>query len=169
MYEIGKPPEEAGVRFTARFASSDDLVSWQTMPAACTYSKERYTAPHALRHLDGWFYNFYLEAFEGYEMRVVRSRDLVNWQASPVNPVLKASAEDKKIANPRLNIEQRTAIAAAKNINNSDIDFCEYNGKLIINYSWGNQQGMEFLAEAVFDGSLEEFLEELFPDDMEIN
>lgn len=164
MYEIGKPPEEAGVRFTARFASSVDLVSWKTMPAACTYSKDRYTAPHALRYMDGWYYNFYLEAFEGYEMRVVRSRDLINWEASPYNPVLKASEEDKKIANHQLNIEQRTAIAAARNINNSDIDFCEYDGRLIINYSWGNQHGTEFLAEAVFKGGLEDFLKQLFPD-----
>jgi hypothetical protein len=162
MYEIGKPPEEAGKRFTARFASSVDLVNWKTMPKDCTYSKDRYTAPHALRYLDGYFYNFYLEAFEGYEMRVVRSTDLINWEASPFNPVLKASEEDKKIANSLLTSAQRKAIAEAKNINNSDIDFCEYNGKLIINYSWGNQQGEEFLAEAVFDGSLEAFLKGLF-------
>jgi hypothetical protein len=162
MYEIGKPPEEAGKRFTARFASSVDLVNWQTLPAAYTYSKDRYTAPHALRYLDGYFYNFYLEAFEGYEMRVVRSNDLINWEASPFNPVLKASEEDKKIANSRLTSDQRNTIAEAKNINNSDIDFCEFHGKLIINYSWGNQHGTEFLAEAVYDGSLEAFLKGLF-------
>ena len=96
-------------------------------------------------------------------MRVVRSKDLIHWEASPLNPVLKASEEDKKIANSKLSSAQRTAIAEARNINNSDIDFCEYNGKLIINYSWGNQQGTEFLAEAVFDGSLEEFLAGFFP------
>ncbi|MCK4990950.1 MAG: hypothetical protein KAS29_10710, partial [Bacteroidales bacterium] len=76
--------------------------------------------------------------------------------------VLKASEEDKKIANSKLTSVQRTAIAEARNINNSDIDFCEYNGELIINYSWGNQQGKEFLAEAVFEGSLEEFLKGFF-------
>ena len=162
MYEIGKPPEDAGQRFTARFASSEDLVNWKPMPKECTYSKDRYTAPHALRYLDGYFYNFYLEAFEGYEMRVVRSSDLIHWEASPLNPVLKASEEDKKIANSKLTSVQRTEIAEARNINNSDIDFCEYNGKLIINYSWGSQQGTEFLAEAVFNGSLEEFLKGFF-------
>ena len=60
-------------------------------------------------------------------------------------------------------VETTPAFAAARNINNSDIDFCEYKGKLIINYSWGNQQGTEFLAEAVFDGSLKEFIKALFP------
>lgn len=162
MYEIGKPAEEAGERFTARFASSEDLVHWKILPKACNYSKDRYTAPHAIRYLNGYFYDFYLEAFEGYETRVVRSKDFIHWEASPFNPVLKASEEDKKIFNPNLSRFQRKAVAEAENINNSDIDFCEYNGKLIINYSWGNQRGTEFLAEAEFDGTLEEFLKSLY-------
>ena len=162
MYELGKPEEEVGKRFTARFATSEDLRHWEITPRNCSYSKDRYTAPHCLRYLDGYYYNFYLEAFEGYETRVVRSKDLVHWESSPLNPVLRASNDDKKYANPNLTLEQRKKIADAKNINNSDIDFCEFNGKLIINYSWGNQQGKEFLAEAEFDGTLEEFLKSWF-------
>lgn len=50
------------------------------------------------------------------------------------------------------------------NLNNSDIDFCEYHGELLINYSWGNQQGTEFLAEAVFPGTEKQFLRGWFPD-----
>lgn len=162
MYEIGKPPEEAGKRFTARFLFSPDLINWTVSPKECTYSKDRYTAPHALRYLDGYYYNFYLESFEGWEMRVVRSKDLINWEVSPKNPVLKASEEDKIIANPNMTEEQQQLIAGAENRNNSDIDFCEYNGKLVINYSWGNQHGIEFLAEAEYDGTLEQFLNGLF-------
>ncbi len=163
MFEVGKPPEEAGERFTARFATSNDLVHWKTTPRECAYSRDRYTAPHALRYLDGFFYDFYLEAFNGYETRVVRSRDLIHWQPSPLNAVLRASEEDKKIANPKLTAAQRQRIAAATDINNSDIDFCEFNGRLVINYSWGNQQGKEFLAEAVYEGTLKEFLTGWFP------
>jgi hypothetical protein len=33
----------------------------------------------------------------------------------------------------------------------------------IITYSWGNQQGTEFLAEAVYDGALASFLKDFFP------
>lgn len=164
MYEIGKPPEEAGKRFTARFASSTDLVNWELLPRECTYSKDRYTAPHALRYLDGYFYNFYLESHAGWETRVVRSKDLIQWEASPFNPVLRASEEDRKIVNPKLTDAQRQEIAEARDINNSDIDFCEYNGKLLINYSWGDQEGVEFIAAAEFDGSLEEFLKGFFED-----
>lgn len=158
MYEIGKPAEEAGKRFTARFALSKDLRHWKITPDSCNYAKDRYTAPHCLRYLNGYFYNFYLEAHEGYETRVVRSKDLIHWEVSPKNPVLKASGEDKQIANSKLTDEEKSRIGDATNLNNSDIDFCEFEGRLVINYSWGNQQGKEFLAEAVYKGTLEEFL-----------
>ncbi len=165
MFEVGKPPEIAGHRFTARFARSKDLRRWELSAPECTYAKDRYTAPHCLRYLDGFYYNFYLESVRGsYEQRVVRSPDLIDWEASPLNPVLQASDEDKRIANPNLDAEERGKIATAKNINNSDIDFCEYKGKLVINYSWGNQRGAEFLAEASYDGTEAEFLRAWFPD-----
>ncbi len=164
MFEIHLPADQAGVAFTARFAKSRDLRTWEVTPPECVYAKDRYTAPHCLRYLDGWFYDFYLEAHNGYEQRVVRSRDLVSWEASPLNPVLVACDDDKRIANPALTEEQRERIAGAVNLNNSDIDFCEFEGRLIINYSWGNQQGIEFLAEAEFDGTEAEFLRAWFPD-----
>ena len=164
MYEIGKPAELAGNRFTALFAKSKDMINWQLMPPECNYSKDRYTAPHCLRYLNGWFYNFYLEAHNGYEMRVVRSKDLIKWHSSPLNPVISFSEKDKQIANNSFSKQQREEIATARNINNSDIDFCEYKGRLIINYSWGNQAGKEFLAEAIFNGSEKQFLSGWFPE-----
>ena len=163
MFEIGKPESEAGKRFTARFATSTDLKNWKVLPSQYNYAKDRYTAPHCLRYLDGYYYDFYLEAYNGYETRVVRSKDLEHWDASPLNPVLKASKDDKKIANQHLSDKLRQRIKVAEDINNSDIDFCEYNGKLIINYSWGNQRGEEFLAEARYNGTLEQFLKGWFP------
>jgi pimeloyl-ACP methyl ester carboxylesterase len=164
MFEIDRPAEEAGVPFTARFAKSDDFRDWTITSPECNYAKDRYTAPHCLRWLDGWFYDFYLEARNGYELRLVRSRDLVHWQPSPLNPVLRASPEDKLIANAKLNPEQRARIANAVNLNNSDLDFCEWQGRLLLNYSWGNQQGVEHLAEAVYDGTEAQFLRGWFPE-----
>jgi hypothetical protein len=163
MFEIDKPVEEAGAAFTARFAKSPDLRQWTLTPPECNFTKARYSAPHALRWLDGWFYNFYLEAHQGYEMRVVRSRDLLQWEASPLNPVLRAQPDDKLIANSKLNDAQRTRIANAVNLNNSDIDFCEWQGRLMVTYSWGNQQGVEHLAEGTYDGTEEQFLRGWFP------
>lgn len=170
MFEVGKPPDVAGVRFTARFASSTDLRSWELTPPECTYEKNRYTAPHCFRFLDGWYYNFYLEvvregyAEHGYEQYVVRSRDLVQWEQSPLNPVLRACEGDRRIANDRLSEAHRERIATAVNVNNSDIDFCEFEGRVVINYSWGSQRGCEHLAEAVFDGTEAEFLKGWFPE-----
>ena len=163
MFEIDRPADQAGVPFTARFLKSRDLHQWTLTPPECNYAKDRYTAPHCLRYLGGFFYDFYLEAHDGYEVRVVRSRDLVRWEASHLNPVLKASDEDRKILNDRLPQALRDRIAKARNINNSDIDFCEFKGHLLINYSWGNQQGIEFLAEATYAGSEEQFLRGWFP------
>ena len=85
------------------------------------------------------------------------------WESSRLNPVLAFSDEDKRVANPKLTAEQKQAVAQARNINNSDVDLCEYRGKTIIYYSWGNQQGKEFLAEAVYDGALADFLRGFFP------
>jgi len=159
LFEVGKPKEVAGVRFTGRFATSADLSEWELTPPECTYGKDRYAAPHCLRYLDGLYYLFYLEALPGcYEQYVVRSADLVHWESSPYNPVLAAADEDRQVANPALTPDQRERIRTATNINNSDIDLCEYEGRVVINYSWGNQQGVEHLAEAIYEGSEADFL-----------
>lgn len=164
-FEIDKPPEETGVPFTTRFAESNDLLNWKLTPSQCVYSKDRYTACPALRFCDGFYYMLYLEAKSGptYETHIVRSKDLVQWESSPFNPLMQFDPQDKIIGNPNLTTEQREFIAKAINRNNSDVDLCEFNGKVIIYYSWGNQQGTEFLAHAVYNGSLESFLTGFFP------
>ncbi|MFL5517818.1 MAG: hypothetical protein ACJ8DJ_16795 [Gemmatimonadales bacterium] len=163
--EVGKPPEVVGVPFTARFAESRDLRRWALLPEDRVFTKERYSACPSIRFLDGRFYMTYLEARPGpsYETHLVRSRDLIRWEPSPLNPVLAASDGDKAIANPALTDEQREKVAGAVDRNNSDVDFCEFRGKTVIVYSWGNQQGTEFLAGAEYDGPLEDFLKGFFP------
>jgi alpha-L-fucosidase len=163
--EVGRPPSVVGVRFTNRFAESTDLVHWKLLPEDRVFTKERYSACPSIRYLDGQFYMTYLEAKPGpsYETHIVRSKDLILWQASPLNPVLRASPDDKTIANPNLTDAQRKKIAAADDLNNSDADFCEFGGRTIILYSWGNQQGTEFLAEGVYEGRLASFLKAYFP------
>lgn len=164
--ELGAPPDVVGVAFTMRFAESTDLIHWKISPEDQVFSKDRYTACPAIRFLDGQYYMIYLEAKPGpsYVPYIVRSRDLVHWESSSLNPILSFSADDdKKIANPALTAEQRKHIADSTDINNSDIDMCEFKGKTVIYYSWGNQQGIEFLAEAVYDGGLAEFLKSFFP------
>ena len=167
MFEIGAPKEVAGVAFTGLFAKSKDMKDWEVTEHV--FFKEKYIAPHCLRYLDGYFYNFYVEYIRignerHYETYVMRSKDLDGWESSPLNPVLRESKEDKQLLNPNFTAEQIEHIAASRNVNNSDFDFCEYEGKLIINYSWGDQVGTEFLAEAVYEGSLRDFLLGWFPE-----
>ncbi len=166
MYEIGDPPEEAGVKFSARFAFSQDLNSWDITPVTFVHDPNRYSAPHALRYYDGYYYNFYLDSKrfpKEYHTHVARSSDLIHWDDSPLNPILRPNPDDKKLFVDYFSPQVRLKIGQAENINNSDIDFCEFDGRIIINYSWGNQKGKEFLAEAVYYGSLAEFLVGWFP------
>ncbi len=164
-FEIDKPSEETGNPFTTRFAESDNLLDWKLTPPECVFSKDRYTACPAIRFIKDFYYMIYLEAKPGptYESHIVRSKDLVSWESSPFNPVLQFSPEDKIIANQKLTQKQKERIAKATNINNSDVDLCEFNGKVVIYYSWGNQQGIEHLAEAVYNGTLESFMLGFFP------
>ena len=165
-FEVGKPPEVVGRRFTMRFAESKDLLNWTLLPELAVYTKERYSACPALEFLDGYHYMVYLEARPGptYEPHLVRSKDLARWESSPLNPVMRFSPEDKLIANPKLTAEHRARIAKAVNLNNSDVDLCEFEGKVVIYYSWGNQRGVEHLAEAVYEGTLRSFLLGFFPE-----
>lgn len=164
-FEIGAPKEEAGNPFTMRFATSKDARTWALTPSDCVYTKERYSACPALQFLDGYYYMIYLEAYPGsYAPNIVRSKDLVAWEESPYKPIMKFSDADKRIANPALSPDLRKRIADAKNINNSDVDFCEFEGKTIITYSWGNQTGVEHLAEAVYNGPEASFLKGFFPE-----
>ena len=170
--EINKgSKKDPPANFAARFLKSNDLQTWSLLPLENNHGYDRYTAPHCLRWANGWYYLFYLELISQdkfgkptlFEQYVTRSKDLINWEYSPLNPVLSPSQEDKYIYKKSLAQQEQTGITTATNINNSDIDFTFYNGRLIINYSWGDQVGTEFLAEAEYYGTETDFLEGWFP------
>ena len=168
-FEVGEPKEVVGVRFTIFFADSADGLNWRPLPRAHVYDREKYTACPAFRYVDEYFYMIYLECVarkdhdETFVPCIVRSQDLIHWESSPYNPIMEFSDEDRRIANPNLNAEERRRIATACNRNNSDVDLCEFNNDVVIYYSWGNQLGIEHLAEAVYQGTLESFLQGFFP------
>ena len=155
------------VLFSFRFAQSDDMKRWEVLPEKYIFQKGRYSGGPAMYTVSGdpHYYVFYLEANPGpcYTNCIARSRDLVEWEYSPVNPVLMFDAEeDKKIANPFLTPHEQERIARALDINNSDMELCEFGGRTIIYYSWGCQMGIEFLAEACYEGSMKDFLQGFF-------
>lgn len=166
--EIKEPAELAGQPFTICFARSNHLFNWEIAPTECVYSKEKYTACPALRFYDGYYYMVYLEYYQPrwyFAPHIVRTKDLIQWENSPFNPIFEPSNEDRQIANPELSTEDRARILDAENCNNSDLEFCEFRDKTVIYYVWGNQRGqgnMSALSKAVFEGSEEQFLKAFF-------
>ena len=99
-----------------------------------------------------------IDQFEEY---VARSHDLKEWDWSPRNPVLSYDDHDRQLVG-KFTPEEIDKIRSAKNINNSDLDMCEWQDGLYMVYSWGNQRGTEFLAEAAADCTEREFCESFF-------
>jgi hypothetical protein len=168
--EVDGPAAEAGIPFTTRFAVSKDLRTWETLPREYSYDWARFTSPHFLRYLDDCYYLFYVDSSpKGYTTNVVRSKDLKKWVSSPFNPILQPSDEDKRIANPKLSQEKQRYVKEGgrkkeSNINNSDLEFVEYNGTVILGYGCGAQTGdYKFIAEAVYEGTESQFLRGWFP------
>ncbi|GEM_PF-2588878 len=159
------------------FAWSEDLVHWQPAPASCTYSLDYYTAAVAIRHAEGWTYAIQLRSLSDmreFNTYVARSRDLVTWHGSPLNPLLAWSDEDRKIApGVHPSDEERARMDRTLNQNASDLDLCEFEGKTVITYSWGDQRmppperkrragWRMFLAYAVHEGPMSGFLRAYF-------
>jgi len=167
LIEISAPAEEAGRPFTFRFLRSTDMTNWELTPSECVFQKERYAgSPYIYAFEDDpYFYVGYLEGYPDYRFghSLARSKDLINWEYSPINPMLMYNEfEDKQIASPFLTPEDRKRIEEALDTNNSDMEMCEYLGRTLIYYSWGDQRGTEFLAEAWYEGPMHEFLRSWF-------
>lgn len=165
--EIDYPKEIAGDNpYTIVFMYSENLYDWKLMDTdKHIYSKDRYTACPVIKYIGGYYYMIYLEILALYNCLpcIVRSKDLKSWDPAPINPIMFYSDEDKIIPYPdRLTESEKKRVECALNTNNSDIDLCEYDGKTIIMYSWGNQLGEEFLAYAEFDGEMQEFFESFY-------
>lgn len=165
MLETFKAPSEGRSVAHCRFATSPDMIQWTMTPADCWFDNGDGFAPgHFLRYCDGQFYIFYL-AIEpgnaGWAMNVARSSDLIRWEKSPLNPVLRASEEDRKIANPKLTADQRAWIAKKTDINNSDMYFIEHEGQVIIEYFWDDQTADPIgrgIGRATYPGTESQFL-----------
>jgi len=166
--EIGGSNPIVGCPFTIVFAKSDDLIHWELLPMEDhIYAQDRYTACPAIRYFDGYYYMVYLEGAPCHRWipYIVRSKDLSEFELGVTNPFMIFDDCDKIVQNPeKYTAEQLAYIENAVNCNNSDVDFCDYQGKTVILYSWGNQYGKEFLAEAEYDGTLEELLKSFFAD-----
>ena len=168
--ELGGDSEIVGQGYTCFFAHSPDLLHWEMLEMGNhVYTRVRYSACPVLRYCaeDDRYYMIYLEELpcHRYESYIVRTSDFVRFELGHKNPIMFSCDADKQVQRPeKFTPEQLAYINGAINCNNSDVDLCEFNGKTIILYSWGNQYGKEFLAEAEYDGPMSEFLRSFFAD-----
>jgi hypothetical protein len=172
-FEVGAPNEVVGVPFTNFFAVSDDLLHWRFLGEDCVFTKDRYSAAPTLRYHDPYYYLLYLERHGPagetdcdkllFDTYIARTQDFHAWESSPLNPFMTVSEDDRRRLNSGIGPEQRQRIARAPMMNVSDVDLCEHEGEVVIYFSWGSQKGIEYLAEARFDGPFGELLEGFFP------
>ena len=164
---VGNP--YIGEYYTEFFASSPDLAVWETLPFDTAYTTERYCACPALRYADGFYYMICLESLplSRYAPYIYRTRDFSSWEIGLYNPILMPSEEDRRVK-PGVQIPAALALANRTHVdvNNSDVDLCEYGGKTYVVYCAGHQslaQGMNGLVcEAVYDGTMRAFLQAYF-------
>lgn len=151
--------------FTSFFAVSEDLENWEMLPDEYSYTNTRYNACPTIRFCNGYYYMVCLEALPclRYASYIYRSKDLENWEVGFHNPILMWSDEDRTPhANSNFTEEELELLETGLNINCSDMDFFERDGKTYIYYANGDQMYYSFLCEAVYDGPLNEFLEAFF-------
>ena len=163
LTEAGAPSDAVGEHpFTMFFSASPDLVRWSFLPDELGYPKDRYSGGPWLYYSRGWYYMILLEALPHarYASYIYRTQDFKDWTVGTYNPMMMPSAEDRAIAPFAHGIteELRRQIAECFVCNDSDLDLCEYKGKTVITYNVGNQLGFAYIAQAEYDGGLDDFL-----------
>ena len=163
ILEASEPAEYVGVPFTFFFATSPDLKTWTHMDPKLGFSKERYMGGPWMKYVDGWYYVISVTELpcKRYTNYIYRTKDFHDWEVGPYNPLLSPTEEDRIISSHAcddLTQEMRQQIQTGFLASSSDMDMCDWNGKTYINYLLGNQLGFYYMAEAVYDGTVAEFL-----------
>ena len=181
--ELSTPHNITGTPFTSVFAkhTGDHLGSGWSLLDPHTHVYPPSIPAHGykgacptIRWAKGYYYLFTLWAEKGgYGNHVQRSKDLITWEQQSL-PVLdwRSDTDQDKGAPPRIaskfyftnfTTKQEAFITKSEDINNSDIDFVDVDGDVYISYSWGNQQGTEFLGAAVVrNTTTDQWLESIF-------
>ncbi|MBQ8953419.1 MAG: hypothetical protein IJ048_04840 [Clostridia bacterium] len=157
--------EVIGHPFTEFFLKSDDLYHWTWMPERYCFGRDRYVACPAMRYSEGYYYLICLEELplKRYAPYIYRTEDFITWEIGLHNPVLMFSREDH-FPKPGIEFsqEQVARFRHYMNINDCDVDLCEYEGKTHIYYLTGDQLSYGVMCEALYDGPLCEFYRAFF-------
>ncbi len=168
LMEASHPEEYVGkYPFTLFFATSPDMKSWTFMDYDKGFSKERYMGGPWMRYSEGWYYVISVTELpcNHYTNYIYRTKDFNDWYVGYYNPILMPGNEDRIISSNASDLSDKLIQQITTTgfiINNSDIDMCDYNGKVYINYAAGNQLGFYYMCEAEYDGTVAEFLKSYF-------
>lgn len=167
LLEVSEPREYAGEHpFTFLFMDSQDMKEWRFLGEDAAYSRERYMGGPWMRYSRGWYYVISVTELpcQRYTNYIYRTKDFYDWEVGLYNPVLMPDNNDRMLSSDAADLteEDIALLKTAFISSNSDIDMCDYNGKTYINYTVGNQQGVYFMAQAEYDGSVDELLESYF-------
>lgn len=163
--EPGFETPAIGTPFTSFFAESSDMEVWKMLPNENAYTPARYNACPALRYSNGMYYMICNETLPcaRYAPYIYRTRDFENWEIGFHNPIMMWDNDDRKVHEGcTLSEQELDLLEHGLNINCSDIDLCEVDGKTHIYYANGDQMSYSFLCEAIYDGGMDSFLEAFF-------
>ncbi|MBO4407437.1 MAG: hypothetical protein J5849_07020 [Clostridia bacterium] len=136
------PDPEIGTPFTCFFARSPDLFRWEMLPEGTSYTPERYNACPAIRYANGFYYMICLEALpcRRYAPYIYRTEDFRRWEVGFHNPVM-MYGDDDRVPKPGCVFSEADLdlLEHGLNINCSDLDLCEFEGKTRIFYANGDQ------------------------------
>lgn len=166
-FEEGFETDYIGVPFTSFFAKSYDLENWEMLPDEYSYTPDRYNACPAMRYFDGWYYMICLEELPAlrYAPYIYRTKDFQHFEVGFHNPFMMFGDDDRVICpgcEKNFNERELDLLYNGLNINCSDLDLFEYNGKTVIFYSNGDQMSYSFLCKAEYDGKMQDLLEGFF-------
>ncbi len=166
VLESNTQPYAGDFPFTCFFATSKDMVHWEFMDNERAYPWARYCGGPYMRYCNGYYYLFCVTELPCFRFTtyLYRTKDFETWEVGKYNPVLMVSDEDRKIAPHAADLDEKMLelIKTGFNSNLSDWDMCEYGGKTVINYAVGNQMGFYYMAEAEYDGTIQQLLENFF-------
>lgn len=139
--------------FTFKYCRSEDLMNWQLIPDA-VFGREKYAGGPALYHEGAWYYTLYLHDLgNGWETRIVRSRDLVHWEEAPTGrPFVTYDTSHHPALWPD----------DVQEVNASDAELCYWQGKTIVYFTGCDQKYAGDLQTAEFEGTPRELLEHYF-------
>jgi len=142
------------------FARSSDLIHWEKIPdlAFAGLSGEQYSNTPAIRYFSPYYYIIYYTTVDEtgrtttshgrYASYVARSKDLVIWQLSPMNPVLQPETDE--------------------GISTSDVEIMELEGNTYLFYAASTQTarppGWSAVRAAMYLGPMKQFFGKWFPE-----